>query len=34
MVASCKNKKNKKIDNEPAGDVTHQQQYGGTVAVT
>lgn len=24
----------KKKDNEPAGDVTHQQQYGGTVAVT
>lgn len=26
--------KTKKKDNEPAGDVTHQQQYGGTVAVT
>lgn len=26
--------KQKKKDNEPAGDVTHQQQYGGTVAIT
>lgn len=30
----AKTKQKKRKDNEPAGDVTHQQQYGGTVAVT